>query len=239
MLALRSFLINVFFTFITLACCIVAIPTFVLPKKYFFMIARFWSTANLFMLRVVGNIRYEFRGLENLPTDRPFIFAPKHMSAWDVFAFFQFIKEPVFAIKKELIYVPFFGQALMKSGAIALDRGSGGKALRSLLEGAEKTLSNGDIVMIFPEGTRTMVGAPPDYKYGVSYLYDNCQVPVVPCALNSGVFWARRRFLKYPGTIIAQILPPIEKGMDKREFAAHLQDQIETASNALIKEAHK
>ena len=231
---IRSIAINTCFYLITTFFAIVLVFTFFLPRRYFFAGACGWSSSCLKMLDFFG-MKHEFRGIENLPKDRPFILAPKHQSAWDVFAFFQIIKDPAIVIKKELVLIPFFGWCLIKAGCIQLDRSSGGAALKSLLKGAKKNINEGHSLIIFPEGTRRAIDDPPDYKFGITFLYHSLKVPVVPVALNSGVFWPRRSFMRKKGTIIVDILPVIEQGLEKTIFANHLAQSIEEATQRLIK----
>jgi 1-acyl-sn-glycerol-3-phosphate acyltransferase len=232
---IRSILINIFFYLITSFFAIVLVFTFFLPRSVFFAGARGWSSSLLWMLSLFG-MKHEFRGLENLPVGTPYILAPKHQSAWDVFAFFQLIPEPAIVIKKELVLIPFFGWCLIKAGCIQLDRSSGAAALKSLLKGAKKNIDAGHSLLIFPEGTRRGIDDPPDYKYGITFLYNSLKVPVVPVALNSGVFWGRRSFTRKKGTIIVDILPAIMPGLEKTVFANTLSNQIEEATQRLLKE---
>ena len=122
---------------------------------------------------------------------------------------------------------------------IPVDRDKGPSALRRMLREARKRIEDGREIIIFPEGTRRAPGAPPDYKTGIILLYDALGVPCVPVALNSGLFWPRRSFLRYPGTAVLEFLDPIPPGLDSDVFKSLLQDRIETASNRLIAEARK
>ena len=108
-----------------------------------------------------------------------------------------------------------------------------------MIESGRKELARGRQIIIFPEGTRTAPGAPPAYKSGLANLYAATDVPCVPVALNSGVFWPRRKFLRYPGTIVLEVLDPIAPGLDREAFAARVQADIETATARLIAEAER
>jgi 1-acyl-sn-glycerol-3-phosphate acyltransferase len=133
----------------------------------------------------------------------------------------------------------FFGWYLNKSGVIAIDRAAGTKALRAMTRGAEQAVAEGRPVVIFPEGTRAAPGARLPYHSGVAMLYGALGCPVVPIALNSGVFWRRRGFSKRAGTITLEILDPIPPGLDRKRFMAELETRIETASDTLVNEARR
>ena len=143
----------------------------------------------------------------------PLLVACKHQSAWDTFGLLPLFDYPTFVMKRELFWIPVHGWFSMKFGMIGIDRSGAVKALKKLLADARKALGEGRQVIIFPEGTRREPGAEPDYKPGVDALYTGLGVTCLPVALNSGVFWPRRRFLRYPGTIVVEFLEPIPPGM--------------------------
>src|SRR5439155_3955456 len=122
------------------------------------------------------------------------------------------------------------------AGMIPVDRGAGKAALAGMAVHARKALAERRQIVIFPEGTRRPAGAEPKYRFGVAHLYAELGVPCVPIALNSGLFWPRRRFLRFPGTVRVQILDPIPPGLDRALFFAQLQQDIETATARLIAE---
>jgi 1-acyl-sn-glycerol-3-phosphate acyltransferase len=119
---------------------------------------------------------------------------------------------------------------------IPVDRGAGKAALSGMTDDARRAFAEGRQIIIFPEGTRRPAGADPKYKFGVAHLYAAAGVPCVPIALNSGLFWPRRRFLRFPGTVRVEILDPIRPGLDRDAFFAKLQEEIETATARLIAE---
>ena len=200
-------------------------------------IAKAWGRTNLVLLRVLAGIRADFRGLEKLPPGG-FIAAAKHQSAWDTFALLWMFRDPTFILKRELQWIPLFGWFTIKGRMIPVDRGAGSQALVAMNERAYAELAHGRQIVIFPEGTRRPVGAEPKYKYGIAYLYEAGEVPCVPIALNSGLFWPRRTFLRFPGTVIVEVLDPIPPGLPKDEFFARLQQVMETATARLIVEAN-
>jgi 1-acyl-sn-glycerol-3-phosphate acyltransferase len=139
-------------------------------------------------------------------------------------------KRPAFVLKRELTWIPFFGWFLLRGGMIPVDRAAGGTALRRLLRRAKQAAADGRSVVIYPEGTRTAPGASRPYQPGVAALYEHLRLPVVPVALNSGLFWGRRSFLKRPGTITLEILEPISPGLGRRPFTEELERRLEGAS---------
>ena len=149
----------------------------------------------------------------------PLIVASKHQSAWETFALLPLFDNPPFILKRELQWIPFFGWLLVKGRMVPVDRGAGSQALVEMTERARIELARGRQLIIFPEGTRRPAGAEPRYKYGVAHLYAAAGVPCLPVALNSGVFWPRRRSLMLkPGTVVVEILDPITPGLDKDVF---------------------
>jgi 1-acyl-sn-glycerol-3-phosphate acyltransferase len=139
-------------------------------------------------------------------------------------------------MKQELSRIPLWGWCAERAGMILLERDQGAPALRKLLTNVRAAIKKERQVVVFPEGTRRPPGATPDYKGGIAHLYRVTGAPVVPVALNSGLFWPRRRFARYPGTIIFEFLPPIMPGLKSRDFIKQLQDDIETASDRLLVE---
>jgi 1-acyl-sn-glycerol-3-phosphate acyltransferase len=190
-------------------------------------------------MRVVCGTRVEIRGLEHLAQGRlkgPFIVAAKHQSTWETFALLRLFDDFTFIVKRELMWIPIFGWCMAKGRMIPVDRGAGAQALADMTARAREEIQTGRQLVIFPEGTRRSPGAPPRYKFGVAHLYGETGVPCIPVALNSGLFWPRRKFLRLPGTIVVEFLPPILPGMDKEAFFRQLQGDIETATARLVAE---
>jgi 1-acyl-sn-glycerol-3-phosphate acyltransferase len=184
----------------------------------------------------LGTVRYEVRGIENLPPG-PFIIASKHQSAWDTLIYNKLFPDCAYVLKRELFWFPFFGWFLWRVGMVGIDRSGGAKTLKLLVRGVRDRLAEGRTIIIFPQGTRTAPGAERKYLPGVSAIYAQSGVPVVPVALNSGMFWPRRRFIKRSGTIVLEILPPIAPGLDRRSFDRTLRERIEPATRKLEAEA--
>jgi 1-acyl-sn-glycerol-3-phosphate acyltransferase len=207
-----------------------------LPRRGFWRCAFAWCRSCVAMIRTVAGIAYEIRGREHLPPG-PAIIASKHQSAWDTLIYNVVIPDCAYVIKRELLWVPFLGWFLWRVGMVGIDRKGGAKALKKMVAEARDRLAAGRKVVIFPQGTRTPPGAKRPYLAGVAALYRECGVPVVPAALNSGLFWPRRRFRKWPGMITIEYLPPIEPGLDRRTFMRLLEERIETATARLEAEA--
>jgi 1-acyl-sn-glycerol-3-phosphate acyltransferase len=232
---IRSILFNLLFYLNLAILLIAAIPTLVMPRGAILGMAKLWGRTTLWLLRVVCHIDVEWRGLEKIPSGGVLV-AAKHQSVWETFALIALFPDPTFVIKRELMWIPFFGWYTWVGGMIPVDRGAGKAALAGMMVHARKALAEGRQIVIFPEGTRRPAGAQPKYKFGVAYLYAESGVPCVPIALNSGLFWPRRRFMRFPGTVRVEILDPIPAGLDRDAFFATLERDIEAATARLIAE---
>jgi 1-acyl-sn-glycerol-3-phosphate acyltransferase len=230
---LRSLVFNVLFYLVLVFWIIVALPTFALPLRALFTVAGWWAQSSIFLMRVICNIKVEFRGIEKIPKG-PLLVAPKHQSFWETFALLQFFDRPIFILKRQLTWIPVFGLFLVKASMIAIDRTAGAKALLGMTRRARAAVRGGRQLVIFPEGTRTAPGAPPVYKTGIAQLYTTCGVACLPVALNSGLFWPRRTFLRYPGTLVVEFLDPLPPGLPRHEFLARVTTVIEDATNRLV-----
>ena len=230
---LRSLIYNVLFYIVLVFWNIVAIPTFVMPPRAFMAVAKAWARSSVWLMRVVCNTRTEIRGLDKIPAG-PLIVASKHQSMWETFALMQFFDAPLFIYKRELGFIPFFGWYLIKSKMIGVDRNGGLRSLMDMARRAPKEIRSGRQLIIFPEGTRTPVDATPDYKTGVGQIYVNSGVPCLPVALNSGLFWPRRTFLRYPGTLVVEFLDPLPPGLSRKDFVIAIGTSIEDATNRIV-----
>ncbi len=233
----RSIAFNLLFYLNTWLYLIVALPTFFMPYRAIIAVARAWGRANLVLLRVVAGIDFEVRGREKIPQGRPIIVASKHQSAWETFALLPLFDNPLFIVKRELMWIPIFGWLMFKGRMVPVDRGGGSQALASMTARAKIELADNRQLIIFPEGTRRPAGAEPRYKFGVAHLYAAAGVPCVPVALNSGLFWPRRSIRLLPGTVVVEILDPILPGLEQAAFFERLQRDIETATARLLVEA--
>ena len=189
---------------------------------------RTWGIANLWLLRNFCRLQYEVEGMENLP-ERPSIVMAKHQSTWETIALRALLPfRHTWVLKRELLWVPFFGWALALFRPIAIDRKSGRKAVRKLLTEGKRALEAGLSVVIFPEGTRVAPGLRKRYGIGGAMLAAHTGAPIVPIAHNAGVFWRRRDLKKYPGTIRVVIGKAMETaGLSPAEISASVEQWIE------------
>jgi 1-acyl-sn-glycerol-3-phosphate acyltransferase len=211
------------------------IPLLVMPRMWTVIAARYWLSGVLFGLKVLTGLGWELRGAENIPPGAVIV-ASKHQSTFETFAFRRVFPDPAFVLKRELLWIPFFGWYLFKSGVIAIDRSAGTRALKDMVKGCQVAAAKRRQIVIFPEGTRSAAGAKLPYHSGVAMLYGALDLPVVPVALNTGVFWPRGGLRKRAGTIVIEILPPIQPGLDRKTFMAELESRIETATDRLVAE---
>jgi len=239
MILLRSLAFNVAFYLVTAVMLVGTLPLFfVLPQWFGMGVVRNWAKVCVFLHRTIAGGRLEVRGRENLPPGG-FIVAVKHQSFFETFALIPLLKNPTIVMKQSIRWWPIFGQYTIKTGMIHVDREGKTAALRALSARAREEIGKGREIIIFPEGTRRPPGAPPDYQTGIALVYRSLDVPVVPVALNSGLFWPRRSFLRYPGTIVFEFLPAIPPGLDSRAFLQRLESSIESASDRLVAEGLK
>lgn len=208
-------------------------PLALFDDRFIWVAMRYWGKATIFGLRWICGVRIRFEGLEHLPPKGAALFASKHQAALDTVLPAQFVAEPVFVVKKELIGMPVFG-FYMKRGMIPVDRQAHAKALKDMLRAARGVIAKGRQIVIYPEGTRQELGAAPDYKPGIAALYRDLNLPVTPIALNTGLVWPPHGIMRKPGTVTIKILPAIPAGLPRDEFMARLEAAIETGSDALL-----
>lgn len=233
MTRLRSLVFDALFLCWSVAMHLVTLPLLLGPPGGVYLMGWIWVRGGLFLLRAVCGLGYRIEGLENLP-DHPVVVAAKHQSIWETIAFCHIFRRPIFVLKHELLRIPFYGWYLRRMGMIAIDREGGATALRRMIAEARQQLDAGKHIVIFPEGTRTRPGQRRPYHPGVAALYKQLGVPVLPVALNSGLFWPARSFRQKPGRITVKMLPPLPPGLDRREFIARLEQSIEDASRSLL-----
>jgi 1-acyl-sn-glycerol-3-phosphate acyltransferase len=237
MILLRSLLYNALFYLGTVVLCVLGLPILLGSRRMGAWFGHIWSRWTLWLAGWTVGLRYEVRGREHLPLG-PAIIAIKHQSAWDTFAASALFDDPAIIVKRELLRIPFYGWYLGKAGMIGVDRDLGAAAMRRMLIAARAAVAAGRPIVIFPEGTRTEVGADAPYHPGVGALVRDLKLPLVPVALNSGLFWGRRRFLKRPGRIVVQILPALPPDIDRRRITEELRNRIEAETARLVGEAN-
>lgn len=212
------------------------LPLMLASRRFFWRCCLSWCRSCLAIIRAITGIDYEVRGAERLPA-RPVIIASKHQSAWDTLIFNVLVLDCAYVVKRELFWFPFFGWFIWRVGMIGIDRKAGTSSIKRLVTECRDRLESGRSVVIFPQGTRTSPGAKQPYLPGAAAIYAQCNTTVVPVALNSGTYWPRRRFRKFPGRIVVEFLEPIEPGMDRRQFSSLLESRIESATERLEAEA--
>lgn len=236
MIAVRSAIFNICFFALTALLLIAGLPTLLAGREALFRVARFWSRSSRWLLHAICGLKVEFRGMENLPKGA-FILAAKHQSALETFALAECVEDFSFILKRELTYIPLFGWYLRRAEMIAINRKNGRAAVEQAIERSRALLNEGRTVVIFPEGTRTPPGGSARYKMGVAHIYAATGAACVPAALNTGMFWPRRSFMKYRGTAVIEFLPAIEPGHSPSDFLETLRTRIEDASGRLVAEA--
>lgn len=230
---LRSLLFDfIFYTFTAVYLSLLSPLMLLLPRSFTLKLFRTWTRFILIFLKVIVGLRYTIQGQDNLNEalkNGPCIIACKHQSAWETIVFSILLEDFQIVLKRQLMYVPFFGSYLKKLNAIVIDRDAGSKAIKDLLKQSREAIRNKRCILIFPEGTRGRAGEPGTYQPGITALYRDLNVPVVPVALNAGFFWGRRSPIKKPGMITLRFLKAIPSGLSREEFMTSLQGKIETA----------
>jgi len=197
MVLIRSIAFNALFYLNLLVHFIAAIPTLAMPHQAIVAVMKFWAHTNFWLLRVVCGVACEFRGIEKIPKGALLI-ASKHQSLWETFALVTLFADPAFILKRELMWIPFYGWYAWKAGMIPVSRGKRAQALADMTNSARQELNRGRQILIFPEGTRRAPGAAPAYKFGVAHLYGEpaspaCRSRSIPdCSGHAGHFAAIR-----------------------------------------------
>jgi 1-acyl-sn-glycerol-3-phosphate acyltransferase len=237
MIYLRSFLFNIIcYTIIFIGSVVTSIVGIFSQKLCVTLWGNFFQKISAWFLKMICGLEIEVRGAENLPESGA-IFASKHQSAMETYFLVSHIKNSNYILKKELTYIPIFGWAVKAYGCVAIDRSKGIKSMKQMLNGAKKSMESGRNFIIFPEGTRTKPGMKTNYKPGIAFLYQNLNAPVIPVAINTGMFWKKRSFLRHKGKVVFEFLEPMEPNMDKKEFIKELQKRIEDKCAELNQEA--
>ncbi len=234
MLLLRSLLFHACFHLNTILHLIFCLPFLLLPRRIFWKAVHSWARVNHWLLRTICGTNFEIAGYERIPPGALLI-AAKHQSTWETFALVTLFSDPLYLLKRELMWLPVFGWYVAKAEMIPVKRGGArAGALAAITERAKFEIARGRQIILFPEGTRRAIGAEPAYKYGLVHLYARLGVRCFPVALNSGLFWPRRKLVIYPGTIRMEFLEPIEPGLSEDAFKVRVQDEIESATARLV-----
>ncbi len=199
------------------------------PERAVRRATRVWAQGILIGLRGVVGLSYVEQGQRNIP-DEPCLIVANHQSTWETLAFLVLFPDVAMIAKKELLTIPVFSWFLRKSPMILIDRESGAKAIRKMIDESRVAFAQGRSVLIFPQGSRTSVDEPVEFKRGVEYLYTKLGRPVLPVALNSGLFWGPDRSFKRAGTISVSYLSPIKPGLSGSEFMLQAERLLESES---------
>jgi 1-acyl-sn-glycerol-3-phosphate acyltransferase len=232
----RALAFNLAFVTWTAIVGAIGLPLLAAPRRTVMHFGRFWSDGVLLLLRAIAGLDFCIVGRDRIPAGGCIV-AMKHQSAWDAIALPLVLDDPAAVVKRELLALPFYGWYMARAGSIAIDRKAGAAALRRMLAAARQAAAAGRPVVIFPQGTRVAPGRSAPYQPGVYALYQALSLPLVPAAVNSGLFWGRRSFVKQPGHITLEFLEPIPPGWPRRRLMAELEDRIESATAALERQA--
>lgn len=239
MIYVRSLIFNIIgYGTLALGCVITSIVGLFSPKTTVNMWNKVFMPIILWNLKVICGLKIEVRGAENIQKQGA-IYASKHQSALETYCMSTIVDRAVFILKKELTYIPIFGWAQYFYGMIAVDRSAGGAAMKKMLRDAKERIADKRPIIIFPEGTRTRPGLTTEYKPGLVFITQNINVPVIPVALNTGLFWGKKAFLRRPGKVIIEFMSPMPQNMEKREFMQELQKRIEVKCAELNEETIK
>ncbi len=236
----RSLLFNLFYYSITAVLCFAYLPFLLLPRKAFVRMVRFWLTLVYIGEKYILGLDYELRGTEHIPKDKAFLVAAKHQSAYETQKLHLIFDDPAIILKKELLSIPMWGWYARKARMIAIDRSSPKRALSSIVEGAKQIKEQGRPIVIFPQGTRVRLNETAQdkpYKSGIAKMYEATDLPILPLALNSGLFWPKNAFFKKPGKVILECLPLIPAGRNIKDIMPALEKNLEEKSQALIEES--
>lgn len=237
---IRSILYNFSFYGLTGIACFLCLPALILPRKQAMWVVAGFVHTNAFLEKYVLGLTYEIRGQEHLPESGSYIIASKHQSAFETMKLHIIFKDPAVVLKKELLSIPLWGWYLAKSDVIAIDRSSKKAAMKSIQDGALRMKDQGRPIVIFPQGTRVHTDTSTQqkpYKIGVARVQEATKLPIIPMAMNAGIYWPRNAFWKSSGKIIFEFLPSIDPGMDPDALLKKLEHDIESKSETLMKEA--
>lgn len=242
---LRGFAFKASFIIWTALVALYSVPLLMLKadRTKLLPISQRWARGVDWLLRAVAGIDIEIQGREHLPPGG-FLLAAKHQSQWDTSVVLRLFDDPAVVLKQELLRIPVYGRFCMALGMIAVDRDGGAKALKDMLRAAGEAARQGRVLVIFPQGTRTLPGEAAPYQPGVAAIYREAGVPAVPAAVNSGFFWPKHGWPRFAGRqprpkITLRFLPPIAPGLKRDAFMAELEQRIEAGNAALEAETRQ
>jgi 1-acyl-sn-glycerol-3-phosphate acyltransferase len=224
---LRSWIYLITFLLWTLGVGVLFLPTLIYPP-WTLITVRLWIGGIMVLARVIVGIKCRVLGKEHVPSGACII-AAEHQSSFETYRLFKDLEHPIFILKRELTWIPIVGWYMTRAGFVGIDRGAGAGAMRKMLRATKKALEDGHQVIVFPEGTRVPFGEKRPYQPGIAALYNQCDVPMIPMALNSGYSWGKTRILKIPGEIVFQFLPALPRGLDRDRLLAELRRRFDAA----------
>ena len=236
---IRSILFNIVYYGSTAVMCILYIPTVLLPTKHFIKCLNAYFYYVAFIEKHIMGLDYKVVGAEHLPDTGSYIVAAKHQSAYETLKLYVLFDAPAVILKKELFSIPIWGWLAKKAGHIGIDRSNRKTSVQSINDGALRVAKENRPIIIFPQGTRIAVGEKRPYKKGVSHIAKVANLPVIPLAMNSGVFWPKNAFWKRSGTVTFEFLPPIPIGTAPEQIMKILETDLENASNMLAESVIK
>jgi len=183
-----------------------------------------WVASNMWGLRLICGVKWEVIGKENIP-EQPCLLVSKHQSTWETFFYAHYLTHVLYVAKRSLGYIPVFGWMIVLLGFVMIDRKLGRSALQQMIEQSKQKVALKRWVVIFPEGTRMPVGSEPIYRPGAFKVSVQAQIPIMPVAMNSGEFWPRLGFIKWPGTVTVVFGPVIHP---ENKTAEDLRDEVQT-----------
>ena len=228
----RSVFFYLLLSFWTILMGLLCLPYLIFPSYYLNKPIKIWISGIFILLKYICNITHEIQGIENIPSEAVLV-ASKHQSAFETFALFYYLPKAIFIHKKQLFFIPIFGQYLKKINMISIDRKGGASTMRLMLKQTKEKVLHGFSIIIFPEGTRRKPGAKPDYKSGFIGIYNEMKTQILPVAVNSGKCWPKHTFIKKPGKIIIKFLPPIKSHLTRNHVLLELETIIEEATNKI------
>lgn len=235
MALIRTILFNILFYPGSLLYASIMLPCLVTKRGAVWGI-RIWAHGVLAIVKYVLGLDYTVTMRAPFPEERA-IYASKHQSAWETVALWVLVPNGIFVMKRELYHLPVIGWWIRRAGCIGLDRKAGMASVKKLMKEAKERIEEGYNIIIFPEGTRTPPGETKNYLSGITALYKYLNLPIVPIALNSGVFWPRNAFVKKPGAIHVVVLEKLPAAENAGDLLPQLQEKIETESKKLLPES--
>jgi 1-acyl-sn-glycerol-3-phosphate acyltransferase len=233
MIRLRSLLFFVIYALSAVIFSCIGVLLWPLPFKWRYAVVSQWAKSNIWLLAKICDVHLEVEGKEHIG-DEPAVIICKHQSAWETLALQAVFPPQVWVLKRELLWIPFFGWGLASLNPIAINRQAGRKALSQVIEQGLDRLSSGAWVVVFPEGTRVAPGYMRKFGIGGARLAVDTGYPVIPVAHDAGKCWPKRGFLKIPGTIKMVIGEKIDsQGQDAAALNQHLFNWMEQQMTVL------